>query len=138
MLPDSAGKAFGHFGEERMDQIGNDEPDEGRSAGDQAPRGEIWPVANLLGSRMNSLPHAFADVGMVPESLGHGDHRDAEVTCDVLHLDCHGMNYTQEMGSKRGRFPAAKREFYVEKAIVSTARVPADCMRAIDGPFRMP
>ena len=84
-----AGKALGHFGEERMHQIGNHQADGERAAGNQGASRQVRLVVQLLHSLEHALPGFIADVLVIPEDLRDGHDGNAEIPGDVLHSDGH-------------------------------------------------
>jgi hypothetical protein len=89
LLAKGAGETFGDLGEERMQQVGDDETDELGTACDERTGGEVGAVAQLLDTRFDAFAGLEADVGVVAQRFGDGDKRNAQVPRDVLHLDGH-------------------------------------------------
>src|SRR5271168_4943031 len=62
-------QALGHVGKKRMDEVGDDEADERGPSGNQGPRGEIGPVAELFDLQADALARRLADIRMVAKRL---------------------------------------------------------------------
>ena len=93
-------EAFCYICKKRMNKIGNDQSDQVRSPGNQAPRGQIRPVAELFGFKKNALAGRFADIRVFAQRLRDRHYGDAKVTRNVLHLHGHTRNYTQSPANR--------------------------------------
>src|SRR5207344_53985 len=77
------------FGEKRVNQIRDDEPDHVGAAGDERTSSQIWAVIQFLNALEYARLGLLTDVGVIAKCFGDRDYAYTEVPSDVFKSDTH-------------------------------------------------
>ena len=88
---------MGYLGKERMQESRNHQPHQVSLTRHERAGREVWPIVEFPHPVEHPLTSLDADVVVIPQDLGNGYQRNAEIICDILHPDDHGLNYPRRL-----------------------------------------